>query len=44
MTNTIDCYNFETELFEMENNDFDLIFLDTNEIINIAIYFLYVFE
>jgi hypothetical protein len=40
----MDCYDFEIELFNMENNDFDLIFLNTNEIVNIAIYFLYVFE
>ena len=38
-----DCYNFEHELLEIENNNFDLIFLDENVIINIAMYFLYVY-
>ena len=40
----MDYYDFKIELLEMKNNDFDLIFLNTNEIMNIAIDFLYVFE
>ena len=38
-----DCYDFEHELLEIENNNFDLIFLKENTIINIAMYFLYVY-
>ena len=38
-----DCYDSEHELLEIENNNFDLIFLNENTIINIAMYFLYVY-
>lgn len=38
-----DYYDIENEIFEIDNYDFDLIFLDFDEIVSIAIYFLHVF-